>query len=75
MSIKNGYIHLDIKENRTPSLDIEADSMEEIVVMIALIIEKFGDQFKDDPDSLKTYQMYMQGAVNELTEEREDENY
>lgn len=64
MKFNPGYIHLDIKENEIPKLDIEAEEMTDIVTMIALIVLKIGEQFEDDPVSLRVYKDIIIGKLS-----------
>lgn len=66
--IKEGHIHLDYKENSDPTLDLDADSMEEIVVMVGIILEKVGALFSDDRASLDIYIDFMLGKIYSLEE-------
>lgn len=66
--IKEGHIHLDYKENSDPTLDLDADSMEEIVVMVGIILEKVGDLFSDDRASFDIYKDFMLGKIYSLDE-------
>ena len=66
--IKEGHIHLDYKENSDPTLDLDADSMEEIVVMVGIILEKVGALFSDDRSSFDIYKDFMLGKIYSLEE-------
>lgn len=64
--IKEGHIHLDYQKNSDPTLDMNADSMEEIVVMVGIILEKVGTLFNDDRESFDTYKDFMLSKICSL---------
>lgn len=75
MKFNPGYLHLDIEEGKSPKIDVEAEDMADVVIMTAVIILKIGEQFEDDPVTLRAYKDIIIEKLAQIDGGNEDENY